>query len=201
MSCRTPSSNQCAGRRWSLSRPLRVRYQPVVRCAGLDLGRGADGAGDEASDASRQGRRHIPKPAAIQETPASPEQEQQDPKPAPASPAGETRSAPHREVLSSDGQGGRLPTSARILAAAAVGVALILLIVAIVTNMQTDAPPSATSTDGQGANESSGGIAFDSTLDTSPDEIRLTQLKAVQQRSSLGGRYGNGQLFIDKRRR
>ena len=118
-----------------------------------------------------------PNPAAIPETLASPEQAQQDPSPAAASPPGGTQSASDREVPP-DGQRGRLPRSGRILAAVAVGVALILLIVFIVTNMQTDAPPSATSTDGQGANESSGGIDVDSTPATS-DELRLTELKAV----------------------
>ena len=138
---------------------------------------------DGALQRGSAGKTRYPNPAAIQETPASPEQEQQDPNPAPTSPPGGTRSASDLEVPQ-DGQRGRLSTSARILAAAAVGVALILLIVAIVTYTQRDAPPSATSADGQGANESSGGIDVDSTPDTSPDEIRLTELKAVSSSDS-----------------
>ena len=67
---------------------------------------------------------------------------------------------------------------------AAASVALTLLIVAIVANTRPDSPPNATSTDGQGANDSSGGIDVDSTPVTSPDEIRLTELKAASSSDS-----------------
>jgi hypothetical protein len=116
-------------------------------------------------------------PAAIQETPTSPEQEPQRVPPAAPSPPGGAR--PSDRGLLPDK---RRPLSTRtwILGGVAVGVLLILLIVAYV---QTAPPPNPTSTNGQGANEASRGIEVDSSPVTSGDRIRLTGLKAVSQNS------------------
>jgi hypothetical protein len=127
------------------------------------------------------GKAPDPKPAAVQETPTSPEQEQQRVPPAAPSPLGGAR--PSDLGLPPDKQRRPLSTRTRILGGAAGGVLLILLIVAIVANVQTAPPPNPTSTNGQGANEASGGIGVDSSPVTSGDGIKLTELKAVSRNS------------------
>jgi hypothetical protein len=122
-----------------------------------------------------------PTPAAIQETPTSPEQEHQRVPPAAPSPPGGAR--PSDRDVPPDKQRRPLSTRTRILVGVAVGVVLILLIVAIVANVQTAPPPNGASTDGQGANEASGGIEVDSSPVTSGDRIKLTGLKAVSGNS------------------
>jgi hypothetical protein len=58
-------------------------------------------------------------------------------------------------------------------------VVLILLVVAIVANLQTTPSVNEDGIDRQDATEAGGGIDVDSTPVTSPDEIRLTGLKAA----------------------
>jgi hypothetical protein len=119
-----------------------------------------------------------PTPGVVQETPAPPEQEQQRRPPAALAPPGGAR-PPSEGGVGPDRQRRRLSTRAWILAGVGVGVVLILLVVAIVANLQTTPSPNATPTDGQGATEAGGGIDVDSTPVTSPDDIRLTGLKAA----------------------
>jgi hypothetical protein len=100
----------------------------------------------------------------------SPEQEHQRVPPAAPSPPGGARPPSDRGVPPDKPR--RPPsTRTRILVGVAIGVALILLIVAIVANVR------------QGANQASGGIEVDSTSVTSGDGIRLTGLKAVSRNS------------------
>ena len=131
-----------------------------------------------ALERTSAGKAPDPTPAAIQETPTSPEQEPQRVPPAAPSPPGGAR--PSDRGLPPDKQRRPLSTRTWILGGAAVGVLLILLIVAYV---QTAPPPNPTSTNGQGANEASRGIEVDSTSVTSGDGIRLTGLKAVSRNS------------------
>jgi TIR domain len=119
-----------------------------------------------------------PTPGVVQETPAPPEQEQQGVPPTALSPPGGAR-PPSEGGGPPDRQRRRPSTRASILAGVGVGVVLILLVVAIVANRQTTPSSTATPTDGQGATEAGGGIDVDSTPVTSPDEIRLTDLKAA----------------------
>jgi hypothetical protein len=137
---------------------------------------------DGALEGASAGKQPQPHAAPAEETPARTEQEQQGLNSAPASPPRGAGSPSDRSAAQD--QRRRLSTWARILAVAAASVALTLLIVAIVANTRADSPPNATSTDGQGANDSSGGIDVDSTPVTSPDEIRLTELKATSSSDS-----------------
>ena len=134
-----------------------------------------------ALERTSAGKAPDPTPAAIQETPTSPEQEPQRVPPAAPSPPGGAR--PSDRGLPPDKQRRPLSTRTWILGGAAVGVLLILLIVAIVANVQTAPAPNPTSTNGQGANEASRGIEVDSSPVTSGDRIKLTELKAVSQNS------------------
>jgi hypothetical protein len=111
----------------------------------------------------------------------SPEQEQRVPPAAPSPPGGAR--PPSDRGVPPNKQRRPLSTRTRILVGVAIGAALILLIVAIVANVQTAPPPNPTSTDGQRANQASGGIKVDSTPVTSGDGIRLTGLKAVSPNS------------------
>jgi hypothetical protein len=109
----------------------------------------------------------------------SPEQEHQRVPPAAPYPPGGARPPSDRGVPP-DKQRRPLSTRTRILVGVAIGA---VLIVAIVANVQTAPPPNATSTEGQGANQASGGIEVDSTPVTSGDGIRLTGLKAASRNS------------------
>ena len=137
---------------------------------------------DGALEGASTGKLPHPNAAPVEKAPASPEQEQQGLTSAPASPPREAQSPSDRGAVL--GQRRRLSTWARILAVAAASVALTLLIVAIVANTRTGSPTTTTSADGQGANNSSGGIDVDSTPVTGPDEIRLTELKAASSSDS-----------------
>jgi hypothetical protein len=118
-----------------------------------------------------------PTPGVVQETPAPPEQEQQRRPPAAVSPPGAR--PPSAGGGPPDKQRRRLSTRAWILAGVGVGVVLILLVVAIVANLQTTPSANEDVIDRQDATEAGGGIDVDSTPVTSPDEIRLTGLKAA----------------------
>lgn len=137
---------------------------------------------DAALELAPAGKVPDPSPAAVQETPARPEQEEQRVPPAAPSPPAGAR-PPSDPGEPPDKQRRRLSIRARILAGGVVGVVLILLIVAIVANSQTTSSPNATPIDRQGGTEASGGIEVDSLPVTSGDGIRLTGLKAVSRNS------------------
>jgi hypothetical protein len=124
------------------------------------------------------GKAPDPTPGAVQETPVRPEQEQQRVPPAAPSPPARAR-PPSDRGESSDKQRRRLSARAWILAGVGVGVVLILLVVAIVANLQTTPSVNENVIDRQDANVAGGGIDVDSMPVTSPDGIRLTGLKAV----------------------
>jgi hypothetical protein len=120
-----------------------------------------------------------------QETPRRPEQKEQRATSstlpaAPVPPAGARPPSERGEAPEKQRQ--PLSTRARILAGVAVGVVLILLVVAVIANSQRTSSPSENATEGQGATQASGGIEVDSTPVTSPDGMRLTGLKAVSRR-------------------
>ena len=119
-----------------------------------------------------------PTPGVVQETPAPPEQEQQRRPPAALSPPGGAR-PPSEGGVPPDKQRRRLSTRAWILTGVGVGVVLILLVVAIVANLQTTPSVDEDVSDQQDATEAGGGIDVDSTPVTSPDGIGLTGLKAA----------------------
>jgi hypothetical protein len=119
-----------------------------------------------------------PTPGVIQETPAPPEQEQQRRPPAAVSPPGGARPPSDRGVAP-DKQRRRLSTRAWILTGVGVGVVLILLVVAIVANLQTTPSANEDVSDRQDATQAGGGIDVDSTPVTSPDGLKLTGLKAA----------------------
>jgi hypothetical protein len=133
---------------------------------------------DAALEVAPAGKVPDATPAAVQATPTGPQQDQQRVPPAAPSAPGGARSPSER----AEGRDKRLSARARILAGVAVGVVLVLLVVAIVANLQTTPAPNATPIDGQGATEAGGGgIDVDSTPVTSPDGIRLTGLKAASR--------------------
>jgi hypothetical protein len=133
---------------------------------------------DGALELAPAGKAPDPTPGAVQETPPRPEHEQQRVPPAAPSPPAGAR-PPSDRGESSDKQRRRLSTRAWILAGVAVGVVLILLVVAIVANLQTTPSVNENVIDRQDANLAGGGIDVDSTPVTSPDGIRLTGLKAA----------------------
>ena len=133
---------------------------------------------DGALELASAGKVPDPSPATVQETPIRSEQEQQRVPPAAPSPPGGARPPSEGGVLP-DKQRRRLSARAWILAGVGVGVVLVLLVVAIVSNLQTTPSVNEDGIDRQDATEAGGGIDVDSTPVTSPDEIRLTGLKAA----------------------
>jgi TIR domain len=134
---------------------------------------------DAALELAPAGKAPDPTTGVVQETPAPPEQGQQRVPPAALSPAGGARPPSEGGVGGPDRQRRRLSTRAWILAGVGVGVVLILLVVTIVANLQTTPSVNGDAIDRQDATEAGGGIDVDSTPATSPDEIRLTGLKAA----------------------
>jgi TIR domain len=127
-----------------------------------------------------------------QEAPERPEQARysRTPSLAPAAPAPPGGARPASEQGEPpDKLRRRLSTRARILAAATVGVVLLLLISVIVANSQTTPSTTENARDGQGT--TSGGIEVDSAPVTSPDEIELTGLRAVSRRDPDPPRVGD----------
>lgn len=140
---------------------------------------------DAALEVAPAGKAPDPGTAEVQEAPARPQQAgpsrtPTSPSAAPGGPPGGAR-PPSDRGEPPDKQRRPLSTRARILAGVSVGVVLLLLIVAVVANSQTTPPADENATDGQGTTQASGGIEVDSTPDTSPDELRLTGLKAVSR--------------------
>jgi TIR domain len=140
---------------------------------------------DAASTVPPAGKAPDPGTTEVQETPLRPGQEEQRGRSSipPAAPAPSAGARPPSERGEPpDRQRRPLSTRARVLAGIAVGVVLILLIVAVVANSQTTPSASEDAGDGQAATQAGGGIEVDSTPVTSPDGIRLTGLKAGSRR-------------------
>jgi TIR domain len=130
----------------------------------------------------------------VQQAPERPEQAGQSrtrtsPSAAPGPPGGARPASDRGEPP--DKQRRRLSTQARILAAATVGVVLLLLIGVIIANSQTTPSPTENASDGQGTTQAGGGIEVDPTPVTSGDGIKLTGLKAVSRRDPDPPRVGD----------